>query len=130
MSVLKELVKEANSLNEKMHTAIVEVLKQHGGLIRTDNTEREIEKMPLCDIIYTVSMDGDYVPNTEKEVLAVSLDKEEQVCVLPDLSGYETIGGLTDQEVLDCDNWEVINGGYTMKNATLYNICEALEQYV
>ena len=97
--------------------------------MRTDNTERRDKELPLCDTIYTISMDGDDEPNTEKAVLAVALIGEDQVAVLPDL-GDETISGMTDQEVLDCDNWEWIKNGYTLQNATLTSICESIEQYV
>jgi hypothetical protein len=129
MSKLNDNVKAVVELNEKMHEDIVEFLKQHNGFVRTDNTERRDEGLLLCGNIYTISMDGDDEPNTEKRVLAVMLDEDEQVCVLPDM-GEETISGLTDQEVKDCDNWEWINGGYVLQNATLLSICECIEEYV
>jgi hypothetical protein len=129
MSKLKDNLKAVCWLNEKMHEDIVQFLKEHNGLVRTDNAERRDKELPLCDRIYTISMDGDDEPNTEKEVLAVALFGEDQVAVLPNL-GDETISGMTDQEVLDCDNWEWIYGGYTLQNATLTSICECIEQYV
>jgi len=129
MSKLKDNVKAVCWLNEKMHEDIVQFLKEHNGLVRTDNAERRDKELPLCDQIYTISMDGDDEPNTEKEVLAVALFGEDQVAVLPNL-GDETISGMTDKEVLDCDNWEWIYGGYTLQNATLTSICECIEQYV
>ena len=127
--MLKDRVKEVVELNKQMHADIVEFLKQHNGLVRTDNAERRDKKLPLCDTIYTISMDGDDEPNTEKDVLAVALIGEDQVAVLPNL-GDETILGMTDQEVLDCDNWEWIYGGYTLQNATLTSIRECIEEYV
>ena len=130
MSRLKQLGQEANDLNKKMYDELVIFVEKHGGLIRTDNTERRDKEMPLCDTIYTISMDGDDEPNTEKRVLAVALYNETELAVLPDLSGNETIKGMTDQEVLDCDNWEWIYGGYVLQNATLCSICESIEQYV
>ena len=130
MSKLQDNIMAVNLLNNQMHTDIVEFLKQHNRLVRTDNTERRYKGLPLCDTIYTLSMDGDNELNTQKEVLAVYLDDVEQVCVLPNLSGHETISGTTDQEVIDCDNWEWIYGGYTLQNATLTSICECIERYV
>ena len=130
MSKLKDNVKAVEELNKQMHADIVEFLKQHNGLIRTDNTERRDMGLSVCDTIYTISMDGDDEPNTEKRVLAVALFGEDQVAVLPDLSDNETILGMTDQEVLDCDNWEWIYGGYVLQNATLTSICECIEEYV
>lgn len=126
MSELKDLVKEVVALNNKMYDNLVIFLEKHGGLIRTDNYERE----KWCDNIYAISMDGDDEPNTEKRVLAVALYNETELAVLPDLSGKETIKGMTDQEVLDCDNWEWIKGGYVHQSATLESICESIEQYV
>ena len=128
-STLKDRVKAVIELNEQMHADIVEFLKAHNGLVRTDNAERRDKGLDFCDRIYTISMDGDDEPNTEKEVLAVALFGEDQVAVLPNL-GDETISGMTDQEVLDCDNWEWIKGGYVLQNATLTSICECIEQYV
>lgn len=130
MSKLKDNIKAVCWLNEKMYEDIVQFLKEHNGLVRTDNAERREKEVPLYDQIYTISMDGDDEPNTEKRVLAVALFGEDQVAVLPDLSGNETISGMTDQEVLDCDNWEWIYGGYTLQNATLTSICECIEEYV
>ena len=128
--VLKDRVKEVSSLNEKMHSDIVDFLKQHNGLVRTDNVEREIKGQPKCTNIYTISMDGDNEPNTEKRVLAVALIGEEQVAVLPTYSDEETINALTDEEVLNLNDWEWIKGGYTLQNATLTSICESIEEYV
>lgn len=127
--MLKDRILAANELANQMHDDIVEFLKQHNGLVRTDNAERRDKEMKLCDTMYAISMDGDDEPNTEKEILAVAIIGEEQVAVLPNL-GCETISSMTDQEVLDCDNWEWVNGGYVNRLATLYNICEVIEEYV
>lgn len=127
---LKDDVKAVVELNKQMHADIVEFLKRHNGLVRTDNTERRDMGLSLCDNIYTISMNGDDEPNTEKRVLAVALFGEDEVAVLPDLSDNETILDMTDQEVLDCDNWEWIYGGYVLQNATLTSICECIEDYV
>ena len=129
-SKLRDLVKEVNNLNSKMHAAIVEVLKANGGIIRTDNNERMIEGKPTCDNIYTISMDGDDEPNTEKRVLAVALIGEEQVAVLPAYADDETIKGCSNEELLNLDTWEWVFGGYTLQNATLTSICEGIEEYV
>lgn len=129
---LQKNVQSVIKLNKKMHEDIVQFLKAHNGFVRTDNAERVIKKMQPCNTIYVISMNADDEPNTEKEVLAVALFGEDQVAVLPDLSGCgeETISGMTDQQVLECDNWEWIFGGYVLQNATLCSICECIEQYV
>lgn len=127
---LTDLVREVTDLNLKMHEDIVQFLKKHNGFVRTDNAERVVKNMQPCNPIYVISMNADDEPNTEKKVLAVALFGEDQVAVLPDLSDNETILGMTDQQVLDCDNWEWIFGGYVLQNATLCSICECIEQYV
>ena len=130
MVKLKDNVKSVIELNRQMHEDIAQFLKEHNRLVRTDNTERRDMGLSLCDNIYVISMDSDDEPNTEKRVLAVALFGRDQVAVLPDLSDNETILGMTDKEVLDCDNWEWIYGGYVSQNATLTSICESIEEYV
>lgn len=128
--MLKDRVREVCTLNEKMYADIVEFLKQHNRLVRTDNAERKSKGLQACDTIYTISMDGDDEPNTEKKVLAVALFNDEQIAVYADASGCITINGTTDDDLLACDDWEFIGGGYTLQNATLTSICECIEQYV
>ena len=85
--MLKDRVREVCALNEKMYADIVEFLKQHNRLVRTDNAERKSKGLQACDTIYIISMDGDDEPNTEKAVLAVALFDENQIGVLPNFSG-------------------------------------------
>ena len=127
---LTELAKEVENLNEKMHAEIVKFLKEHNRLVRTDRNELKLSSDdPLPSNIYLISMDSGEL-NTEKRVLAVAIFEDEQVAVLPAFSDNETINGMTDQEVLDCDDWEWINDGFVLQNATLWSICENIEEYV
>ena len=128
-NTFKRLVNKANKLNNEMHAALVEFLKEHNEFIRTDNVERRDLGLPTQDNIYVISMQGDDEPNNEYRVLAVALF-ENQVCVLPDLSDCETILDMTDDEVLECDDWMNIRGDYVIQNATLYNLCECIREYV
>ena len=41
-----------------------------------------------------------------------------------------TLGGMTDDEILELDDWYTMFGGHIMSNATLYNICENIEEYL
>ena len=129
MSKLNGLTKAADEIAAQMYDDIVEFLKQHNRLVRTDNEERSNNGLDRCYSIFDISMDGDDEPDTEKVVLAVALIGENDIAVLPNY-GSETISGLTDQEVLECNNWEWINNGYVHRIATLYSICENIEQYV
>ena len=126
---LTELAKEVENLNEKMHAEIVKFLKEHNRLVRTDRNETKSSRDDMPSNIYVISMDSGEL-NTEKRVLAVAIFEDEQVAVLPAFSDNETIKGMTDQEVLDCDDWEWINDGFVLQNATLWSICENIEEYV
>jgi hypothetical protein len=126
---LTELAKEVENLNEKMHAEIVKFLKEHNRLVRTDRNETKSSRDDMPSNIYVISMDSGEL-NTEKRVLAVAIFEDEQVAVLPAFSDNETINGMTDQEVLDCDDWEWINDGFVLQNATLWSICENIEEYV
>ena len=37
---------------------------------------------------------------------------------------------MTDDEILELDDWYTMFGGHIMSNATLYNICENIEEYL
>ena len=118
---MKERVKEAFALNNAMHEDVAKFLKENGGLVCTENVG--------CDTIYAFIYDECYGEYREYPVLAVALFEKSQVCVLID-TGQTTIEGLTDEEVLDCDEWYSVMGGLVLINATLLNICESIEQYV
>ena len=129
----KSLLEKVNDLNKEMHAALVEFLKQHNGLVRTDTYGLDFKDKHL-NPIYMISMDGDNEPNTEHRVLAVALFENDEVAVLPVLSenNYvkETLDAMTDEEVRDLDDWELIFGGYVLQNATLTALCEGIEEYV
>ena len=129
MKDLQQNAKAVIALNGRMHADLVEFLKEHNGFIRTDNYERSTLGKDECDTMYTIISNGEEMENKEYPILAVALFEENQVAVLPNLVG-ETIIGMTDQEVLKCNDWELIRGGNVLQNATLYNLCECLEEYV
>ena len=85
MSKLVDFVSEVTDLNIKMHNAIVEFLKEHNGLVRTDTYGKDFKDKHL-NPIYMISMEGDDEPNTEHRVLAVALFENDEVAVLPALS--------------------------------------------
>jgi hypothetical protein len=130
MSKLVNLVSEVSDISTKMHNAVVELLKENGGIIRTDNNERMLCGKQFCSTVYAITQKDDDEPLSEKRVLAVALIGEEQVAVLTESCKGETIKGLTDQELLNLDRWEWVNGGFVHKTATLESICECIEEYL
>lgn len=131
MTDLQQNAKAVIALNGRMHADLVEFLKEHNGFIRTDNYERRTLEKDECDTMYAIISNGEEMENKEYPILAVALFGEDQVGILPDLTyGDTTILGMTDQEVLDSENWERIRGGNVLQNATLYNLCECLDEYV
>ena len=124
-SKLLMLADKVNQLNAEMHSALVEFLKEHGGFIRTDNREGK-------DTMYAYIVNiGTVYETQECAILAVALFEDDQVAILPDYTnGCENLEGLTDEEILASEEWELLLGGECIANATAYQLCESLEEYV
>lgn len=127
LTTMAALMNDQIALNKRMSDAVAEVLRQHNGFIRTDE---DWDK----DTIYCYIFDEALETTTENKVLAVALFDGE-VCVLPASSSpsssfNETLDGMTDDEVLNCDGWYSIFGGMCCISPTLYYLCEGIEQYV
>ena len=65
----------------------------------------------------------------EKRVLAVTIFEGRSIGVLLGANN-ETLDGMTDDAILEADEWYTIFGGYLLSNATLYNLCENIEEYL
>jgi hypothetical protein len=106
-----------------MNNILVGILKStEKELIRTDN---DIDKSTIYAFVF-----DDYFTNyTEKKVLAVSVFEGRYVGVLVG-ENNETLEGMTDEAILEMDEWYTIFGGYLLSNATLYNLCENIEEYL
>jgi hypothetical protein len=106
-----------------MNNILVGILKStEKELIRTDN---DIDKSTLYAFVF-----DDYFTNyTEKKVLAVAVFEGRYVGVLVG-ENNETLEGMTDEAILELDEWYTIFGGYLLSNATLYNLCENIEEYL
>jgi hypothetical protein len=118
---MTDLLNEQIALNKRMNDAVADVLRQHNGLIRTDEDWYK-------DTIYCYIFDEALETTTENKVLAVALFDGE-VCVLP-ASSNESLDGMTDDEVLNDDGWYSIFGGMCCVSPTLYCLCESIEQYL
>lgn len=124
-SKLRLLTDVAKSLNNEMHKALAEFIGEHGGLIRTDKREDK-DTMYACVINIDTAYD-----TKECAILAVRLTDDGQVAILPDYT-YDAVNldGLSDEEILASEDWVLLMGGDCIINATAYQLCECLEEYV
>lgn len=111
------------NLNQDMNNILVGILKSTGKeLIRTDNDANK-------STIYAFIFDDYFTNYTEKKVLAVAVFEGRYVGVLVG-ENNETLDGMTDDAILEMEEWYTMFGGYVMSNATLYNLCENIEEYL
>lgn len=111
------------NLNQDMNNILVGILKSTGKeLIRTDNDANK-------STIYAFIFDDYFTNYTEKKVLAVAVFEGRYVGVLVG-ENNETLEGMTDDAILEMEEWYTMFGGYVMSNATLYNLCENIEEYL
>lgn len=120
---LDKLTSSVNDLNVQMEQQLLEILKANGGFVRTDNTE-------YSDMIYGYLIDIDFDRCTEKKVLAVKVDEDDDLCVLLGEFYEEFDDDETDEQILGRDDWYAITGGMMLVTPTLYNICENLWDYL
>ena len=126
----KPLIDEVLDLNKRMMKALVAYVKEHGGLIRTDIL-CHIEDRVHLPTIYAVLMQSDFAPNHEYPIMAIAVDTDDELMILPDFTeGYTNLGDYTKEQILALDDWMKFSEGYISINVTLYNICELIEQYV
>ena len=111
------------NLNQDMNNILVGIIKStEKELIRTDN---DTDKSTIYAFVF-----DDYFTNyTEKKVLAVAVFEGRYVGALVG-ENNETLEGMTDEAILEMDEWYTMFGGYVLSNATLYNLCENIEEYL
>lgn len=117
MKELEKLAKEVCTLNDKMHKALVEFVKAHGNLIRTDNDDER-------DIIFGIVDEDDEFGYQEKKITAVTTH-ENKLSVF-----FEDVENLTDEELEEHCQWYSVTGGMVLSNATLWRLCEFIGEYV
>lgn len=111
------------NLNQDMNNILVGILKStEKKLIRTDN---DADKSTIYAFVY----DDYFTFYEEKRVLAVTIFEGRFIGVLVGAANA-TLDGMTDEAILEMDEWYTINGGYLLSNATLYNLCENIEEYL
>ena len=119
---LEELVKNTIELNLQMEKQLIEFVKEHGNLIRTDQTY-------YTDIILGFVYDKIIENYIDKKVLAIAAFGN-QLCVLLDELCAELDEDITDEELLESDDWQPITSGMMIVNATLLSICQGISQYI
>ena len=120
---LSNSIQAVMNINQDMNNILVGILKStEKELIRTDN---DIDKSTIYAFVF-----DDYFTNyTEKKILAVAVFEGRYVGVLVG-ENNETLEGMTDEAILEMDEWYTMFGGYVLSNATLYNLCENIEEYL
>ena len=109
---LEELTKKNREFSKEMEKTLVEFTKKAGGKINTCNDDIS------NDIIYAYVWDEVEETYLEKKVIEVEVENNNLVIKLD----Y----GLSTEK--DCKY--TIFGGLILINATLYNLCECLWEYV
>ena len=119
---LEALLKSTNELNVQMEKQLIEIVKEHGNLIRTDQTEH---KDTILGFIFDEEIDR-YI---DKKVLAITVIGK-QLWVLLDEFNVVLDEETTDEELLESDDWEPVTAGMMLVSDTFVNICERISQYV
>lgn len=120
---LSNSIQSVLNLNQDMNNILVGILKStEKELIRTDD---DADKSSIYAYLF-----DDYFNNyEEKRVLAVTVFEGTEVGVLL-IADDTTLDGMTDEEILELEDWHTIFGGQILSNATLYNLCENIEEYI
>ena len=120
---LSNSIQAVLNINQDMNNILVGILKStEKELIRTDD---DTDKSS----IYAYLFDDYFTYYEEKRVLAVTIFEGRFIGVLL-IEDDTTLDGMTDDEILELDNWYTMFGGYILSNATLYNLCENIEEYL
>ena len=121
-AALENLVKENRSLNEKMEQAVIKVVKENGGLVRTDDTENS---MPICGYVFDEES-GRY---EEWKILALATSENDELKILIGAE-YETLDDMTNDEILESNDWYGVMEGMVFATPTLACICEFLGEHI
>ena len=104
MDELNQLTEEVIALSDRMIDAVTRFVKEHGGSIDTSDTSY---KTTIYAYVYNEELER----CEEVEVLKVEVVQDE-LCISTERDTYS------------------VDGGYVLVNATMYNLCEALHEYV
>ena len=104
MEELDQLTQEVIDLSDKMIDAVTRFVNKHGGFIDTSDDSYKTT-------IYSYIFNEDLERCEEVKVDGVKV-VDDTLCI------------VTEQDIY------AIIGGYVLVNATMYNLCEAIHEYV
>ena len=104
MDELNQLTEEVIALSDRMIDAVTRFVKEHKGFIDTSDNSYKTT-------IYGYIFNEELEVCEEVEVTGVEVIKDE-LCIRTERGTY------------------FIDGGFVLVNATMYNLCEALHEYV
>ena len=104
MDELNQLTQEVIDLSDKMIDAVTRFVNEHGGFIDTSDNSYKTT-------IYSYIFNEELEVCEEVEVTGVEVIRDE-LCIRTERGTYS------------------IDGGFVLVNATMYNLCEAIHEYV
>ena len=124
-TTLGNVVEEAYSLNVKMEQAIIKVVNENGGFVRTT---------PDCDTMFGYVYDDVSERIEERRILALTTLKENNRLSILFGNDYDMymLDSITKDKILESKEWYLVLGFWSdvLTNATLLNICEKLEEHI
>lgn len=97
--------------NVEMHKALVEAVKDAGGEIETTDES--------CDNLYALIFDEGEQTYIECKIDKIKVIGDNLLIHTADIYQYK-----------DEDEWYPVMGGLVLINATLYNLCEVIPEYL
>ena len=123
---LKNLESYSNQMDNlcyKMEKQIVEIVKEHGNLIKTDNADNDYTTM------FAIVLYGENDRFVEKKILALTTE-DECLKILVDDYNVVFAGDETDEEILAYDGWYYGCADELLAAPTLWSVCDNLHEYI
>lgn len=124
-TTLGNVVEEAYSLNVKMEQAIIKVVNENGGFVRTT---------PDCEPIYGYVYNDESERIEEYKILALTTLKDNNRLSILFGNDYDMymLDSITKDKLLERKEWYLALDfwGDVLANATLLSICENLEEHI
>ena len=116
---LKNYSKQMDNLCYEMEKQLIEIVKEHGNLIRTDNVDN--------DTMFAIVLDEENYRFVEKKILAITTQDEYLKILVDDFNVFA--GDETDEEILAYNGW-YCTGDELLPAPTLWSICDYLREYI
>lgn len=120
---LKNYSKQMDNLCYEMEKQLIEIVKEHGNLIRTDNADNDYTTM------FAIVLDGENDRFVEKKILALTTEDECLKILVDDFN--VVLDDETDEEILAYDGWYYgCSNDELLSAPTLWSICDYLHEYI